>query len=96
MNNSNSKSITILLMILIAMGVVLYRSMFAPPSAEFLLTEDSATKTKIEVTLAKIDSINFDMAVFNDSKFQTLKSIESPLPSIPKGRANPFATVLGR
>lgn len=96
MKSPNNKSTTILLMILIAAAAVLYRSMFAAPSVEFLLQEDVALNTKVEDALEKIEAINFDMAVFNDPKFQTFKSIETPLPSIPKGRDNPFASIFGK
>ena len=95
MHNSNNKSITILLAILIAGASVLYRSVFVS-STESLLMGSETVNSKIEQTLSKLDSTSFDMAVFNNPKFQTFESIEAPLPSVPKGRTNPFAAILGR
>jgi len=95
MNNQKNKNTMILIAILVAVCAVLYKNMFAPV-ADSSVAGSLSSSGKTDEALQKIETINFDMAVFNDPKFGTFQSIETTLPSIPAGKVNPFASVLGR
>ncbi len=95
MKNAKNKSTTILLTIIIAAAAILYKN-FLMPTNENVLESNILASTNIEDALEKVGAINFDMSVFNDPKLDTFKSIETTLPSISKGRKNPFTSVLGR
>lgn len=86
---------SILLAIVLAAGAMLYKNVFVTEDVSELQTVGTISP-KIEENLSKISKINFDMSIFDDPKFDTFVSIESPLPSISTGRQNPFAAVVGR
>ncbi len=94
MSSTKNKNISILIAVLIAGLSVLYKNNFAPEA--LIAPESLVISPKIEENIDKIEQINFDISVFNDPKFATFTSIESELPSIPVGRVNPFAAVVGR
>lgn len=80
--------------ILIALLLVLYKTMFMPTPIEEPV-EDLAKESKIEQTFAKLESMNFDLSAINDPKFMSLESLERPLVQTTVGRKNPFAVILG-
>lgn len=92
MKNSNNKRTVILAIILIALLILAYKVMFMPPE-EGLATEGDnvLASQRVESILQKIERIKFDLDIMQDEKFKSLKSIETPLVTLPVGKANPFA-----
>ncbi len=80
--------------ILIALLLVLYKTMFTTPPIEEVST-DLTAESKIDQTLSKLELMNFDLSAINDPKFMSLESIEKPLIQAAVGKKNPFAIILG-
>lgn len=78
---------------LVALLLVLYKTMFVTPPLEEVT--DTTAEDKINRTLNKLELMNFNLTVMQDPKFTTLKSIETPLLNLPIGRKNPFAAIFG-
>lgn len=94
MKNSRNKRTTILVIILLGLLVIGYKVMFVPPSENSLLDENTVASERMENILQEIENISFDIGVINDKKFKSLKSIETPLVSLPVGKRNPFSAIL--
>lgn len=77
--------------VLVSLLLILYKTMFVEPPIEEVT--DTTTEDKINLTLSKLEVMNFNLAVLNDPKFITLKSIETPLIESSIGRKNPFAAI---
>ena len=91
MKNSKNKRTVIMLLILLGLIAIAYKVMFVAPVDESLLVEDNIVAGERVVQILKdVESINFDLSVFGESKFTSLKTIETPLPSLPVGKKNPF------
>jgi hypothetical protein len=95
MKNSKNKRTAILAIILLGLLVVAYKMLFMAPSGDTLGDENVAASVRVESLLKQVESINFDTSIMQDQKFKSLKSIETPLPSLPVGRKNPFSTIFG-
>jgi len=81
----------VLLIILMALLAVAYKVVFVSSVDETLIIDDnSSSADKINTIKQQIDSISFDTSILNDQKFNSLKSIDNPLPSLPVGKSNPF------
>ncbi len=91
MKNLKNKRTTILAVILIGLLFVAYKVMFVVPPEEVEFDENIAASQRVEGILLQVESINFDTNVVNDSIFGALRSIETPLISLPVGKANPFS-----
>lgn len=91
MKNKQNKRITVLLAILVGLLVVAYKVLFVSDTADLSLGEDVAASVAVEQMLNQVNNINFDTSIIKDPKINTLKSIETPLPSIPVGKTNPFS-----
>ena len=91
MKNSKNKRTIILAAVLIGLFLVAYKVMFVTPSAETEFDENVAATQRVEGILTLIENINFDTNVVDDSIFGALKSIETPLISLPVGKVNPFS-----
>ncbi|MEK7642236.1 MAG: hypothetical protein AAB392_00355 [Patescibacteria group bacterium] len=95
MKQNKNKNAAILLAILVALSSVFYKNQFSTTSAVGP-TDPSELSPKIDESLKKIEQIGFDTGILNDPKFSSFESIESALPTVSKGRTNPFATILGK
>jgi len=93
MKNSKNKRTAVLAIILVGLLVIAYKVIFVAPPAtdEFVFDENAAVGEKVQAILLQVENINFDTTVLNDPKFQSLKSIDTPLPSLPIGKKNPFS-----
>lgn len=81
----------ILLGILIGLIVFAYKVIFMPSSTDSAVDDSSTASQAVEQILNQVNKINFDTSVTQDPKLNSLKSIETPLPSIPVGKKNPFS-----
>ncbi len=77
--------------VLVSLLLILYKTMFVEPPIEEVT--DTTTEDKINLTLSKLEVMNFNLSVLSDPKFVTLKSIETPLLEASIGRKNPFAAI---
>jgi|GEM_PF-1379556 len=98
MKNSKNKRTMILGAILVGLLVIAYKVLFMSSSGD-LLTDptdsNSMVGDRIAVVLAEVESINFDTSIIKDTKFKSLKTIETPLISLPVGKTNPFSPNFG-
>lgn len=94
-NSKNNKRTAILGVILLGLIIVAYKVVIAPPAEDLAVDENIVASQRVETILKEVESINFDTTVMEDPKFQSLKSIETPLISLPIGRKNPFAALYG-
>jgi hypothetical protein len=90
--SSNRRSI-ILSLILLILVIVAYNTLMSSPEEQGEeVAADLAGSSRVEALLATVNGISFDRSVFSDPRFATLKSIETPLPSRPVGKQNPFGS----
>lgn len=96
MKNSKSKRTIILAGILLALLVVAYKVIFMPSNTD-ILTESTNLNTDLEAgqriaaVLEEMKNINFDTNMADDPIFESFRSIEIPLISLPVGKVNPFS-----
>ncbi|MEK7669436.1 MAG: hypothetical protein AAB350_02490 [Patescibacteria group bacterium] len=98
MKNSKNKRTMILAAILAGLLVVGYKIMFMSSNEDILIDPtDSSLMVgeKISKILEEVESIDFDTSVTEDPKFKSLRSIETPLISLPVGKINPFSANFG-
>jgi len=98
MKDSKNKRTMILTAILIGLLVVGYKVIFMSSDSGLLVDPtDSSLMVgeRVSKILEEVESIDFDTSITEDSKFQSLKSIETPLISLPVGKANPFSGSFG-
>jgi hypothetical protein len=95
MKNSKNKRTIILVAILLGLLVVAYKVMFVSSDSSLTTDENTVASGRVEAILQEVSRINFDISIKTDPKFQSLKSIEIPLISLPVGRENPFSNILG-
>jgi hypothetical protein len=93
MKNSKNKRTAILAIILLALLVLAYKIIFVSSNEDLTADQNIEASQRVEGILQEVDRINFDMSILQDQKFQSLKSIEIPLLSLPVGRKNPFSVV---
>lgn len=91
MKNSKNTRTTVLAGLLVGLLIIAYKFMFVDSVDPMTAEENVATSQRVESILREVESINFDTNLVNDAKFQSLKSIETPLPSLPVGKKNPFS-----
>lgn len=91
MKNLKNKRTIILAIILLGLLILAYKTMFVSSDTESLVEENITASARVESILKEVESVNFDMSVMEDQKFKSLKSIETPLISLPIGRKNPFS-----
>lgn len=95
-NSKNNKRTIILAGVLLALLVVAYKVIFMPASTD--LTTDAGTSAdldaageRVAVVLREMENINFDTNMADDPIFESFRSIEIPLISLPVGKSNPFS-----
>jgi hypothetical protein len=94
MKSLKNKRTAILAIVMLGLLVYAYKTMFAP--ADDVSSADNTIATqRVEMIMNQINGINFDTSVMQEPSFKSLKSIETPLISLPVGRSNPFAPVSG-
>jgi hypothetical protein len=93
MNNSKNKRSAILGVVLVGLLVVAYKVMFVAPSEDTTLMENASASERVKTILQQVENTRFDTSIMQDSKFKSLKSIETPLISQPVGRKNPFSEI---
>lgn len=92
MNKKNNNRTYILLIVLVGLLVVMYKVMFMDSSSVTMDTvQNSEASARVEELTLRVNSISFDTEVLQDAKFQSLKSIATPLVSLPIGKKNPFS-----
>lgn len=95
-NSKNNKRTIILAGVLLALLVVAYKVIFMPASTDLLVDSGMAADLdaageRVAVVLKEMESINFDTNIADDPIFESFKSIEIPLISLPIGKNNPFS-----
>lgn len=78
-----------MIVLVLLIGVVLKLN-FGGSSDEVVFAEPLDTSS-IDLLVNQVEAINFDTTVIEDGKFQSLKSIASPLISDLIGKRNPFS-----
>jgi len=91
MKNLKNKRTSILAIILIGLLVIAYKVMFVSPDDDLVVSENVTASVRVETILRQVETINFNLSIVDDLKFNSLKSIETPLISLPIGRENPFS-----
>jgi len=91
MKNPKNKRAIILGIILVGLLILAYKVMFAPSNDTPMIDENVSASARVDGILQQVEGINFDKSIFQDGKFQSLKSIETPLVSLPIGKKNPFS-----
>ena len=89
------KNILIILLVVVAAFVV-YSVFFTGGDTRTLVAEDidpaqTAVEQELIALLLELRSINLDLSIFDDSKFQSLTDFSQELVPEPVGRENPFA-----
>lgn len=79
-----------LLIILLGLLIVGYKVVFAPQSEDLSTDENAAAIEGIDRIYQQIESIDFSISSIG-SEIQDFKSIETPLISLPVGKADPFS-----
>lgn len=93
MKNQKNKRTTILAIILVGLIIVGYKVAFPSSDDGLLVEENISAGVRVEAILKEVAAINFNTDAIGDYKFRSLKSIETPLPSLPVGRQNPFSVI---
>ncbi len=93
MKNSKNKRAVILGVVLLGLLVLAYKVMFVAPNDVSIIEENSTASARVEAVLQQVESIKFDTSITQDQKFKSLRSIETPLISLPVGRRNPFSGI---
>lgn len=97
--NSVTKNIaTILGVLTIAFaGYYFFIQKASPDSVadDFTLQQMLASTEVFIMRSQELDQMNFDLSVFEDARFKTLRSFTSPVQEQPVGRTDPFASVGG-
>jgi len=93
MKNPKNKRAVILSIILVGLLILAYKVMFVPSggSEDLFVEENISASERVENTLQQVENINFDTSVIQDQRFKSLKSLETPLISLPVGKKNPFS-----
>jgi len=96
MKNSKNKRTVILVIILLGLLIIAYKVIFMPGTSvdvvDTMDITDILANSSTGDILKEIESINFDTSIMDDQSFKSLKSIETPLISLPIGRNNPFSS----
>jgi len=98
MKNSKNKRTMVLGAILVGLLVIGYKILFMSSGEDILIDStdsNSMVGERISVILTEVESINFDTTITEDPKFKSLKTIETPLISLPVGKTNPFSPNFG-
>lgn len=95
MKNSKSKHTGILIVILLGLLILAYKTMFVSDTSDLSFEENIAASARVESILSQIESISFDTSIVESENFNSLKSIEIPLPALPVGKKNPFSSNFG-
>lgn len=93
MKNLKNKRTSILAIILLGLLILAYKMMFAPTDDGLTGEENIIASQRVEQILKEVESINFDTSIMDNESFQSLKSLEIPLISLPVGRRNPFSNI---
>ena len=91
MKISKNKRTGILTVILIGLLIIVYKMMFLSTDPSLLLPESVSTGEEVVGVLREVKNINFDTSITTDPRYQSLLTIEIPLPSLPVGKKNPFS-----
>lgn len=95
-NSKNNKRTIILAGVLVALLIVAYKVLFMSSESNILIDESNlntelAAGQRVSAVLDELKNINFDTNIANDPIFESFKSIEIPLISLPVGKSNPFS-----
>jgi hypothetical protein len=94
MKNPKNKRTIIMGIILVGLLILAYKVLFVSSDEDTsVVDENISASARVESTLQQVESINFDTSIMQDDKFKSLKSIETPLVSLPIGKKNPFSDV---
>jgi hypothetical protein len=93
MKKTKNNRTIILVVILLGLLILAYKVMFGSTSSseEAIIDENVIASQNVESILQELQSINFDMSVTQNTSFNSLRSIETPIISLPVGRSNPFS-----
>jgi len=91
MKNFKNNRTAILSLILLGLLIVAYKTLFISSDWSLPVDENIVASQRVESILQEVENINFDTSIMGDQKFKSLKSIETPLISLPIGRENPFS-----
>ena len=98
--NSVTKNIVIILGVLTVgfAGYYFYAQQASsdPMADDFALQEMLASTEVFIVRSQELDQMSFDLTVFEDPRFRTLRSFSNPVQEQPVGRTDPFASVGGQ
>jgi len=95
MKSSKNKRTGFLVAILLALLILAFKVLMPSEELSFDAGENTLASQRVQKMLNEVENINFDTSVLKDQKFQSLHSIETPLISLPVGRANPFSSASG-
>lgn len=90
MKGKNNNRTILLAVVLIGLLIIAYKVMFVSTEIDFSAEENMAATARVETLLLQIERINFNTDVLQSDEFKSFKSIETPLPSVPVGKKNPF------
>lgn len=91
MKNSKKSHTGVLVIILMALLILAFKTMYMSSGEDLLIEENIAASDRVEAIRQELESISFDTSVVSDEKLASLKSIEMPLISLPIGKKNPFS-----
>ena len=96
-NSKSNKRTAILVIILLGLLVIAYKTIFMSSSVEPVdMTADEIQSGDEAIgILDQMKNINFDTSITENESFKSLRSIEIPLISLPVGRRNPFSSISG-
>ncbi|MBP6924154.1 MAG: hypothetical protein KBC62_01475 [Candidatus Pacebacteria bacterium] len=98
MNSVTKNIVTILGVLTIAFAGYYFFSQQAsmePVTDDFTLQQMLASTEVFIVRSQELDQMNFDLSVFEDARFKTLRSFTNPVQELPVGRTDPFSSVGG-
>ncbi len=94
MNTKSNKRTLILVCLLIVLVFVTFRVNFNSNINEnYIIDEADSFESDIINILKYVDNIDFDTTVVSDKNFQSLKSIDRPIPNLPVGKNDPFVGI---
>jgi hypothetical protein len=91
MKNAKNNRTAVLIIILLSLLLLAYKVVFMSSEVETLGLSEDPAMARVETILNQVQSISFDTSILKDQKFNSMKSIETPLISLPVGRKNPFS-----
>lgn len=94
MDNSKNRNMRVLLAVLVAAIILLSKNFIFSSFFGETDTEVDIASERVASIVDKLNTINFDLSIFDEPKFENFKDLDIPLPSIATGRENPFTSSL--